>query len=113
MVCLDDVSGIGVQTSKVIQDLEKRREEAEFKKLRTIYGFDPSRNMSQQHDAFLASSVRQGRMSTTEYHEKRIMLRMAEKTGGDNGSSCTRGISMQIYTLYQTDDCKCKLRYHP
>ena len=73
------------------KEFERRREQVEFRKLQAMYGFDPNRSMSHQRDTTLISSVRQGRMTAAEFHEKRIMSRIAEKTGGDDGSSCTRG----------------------
>jgi hypothetical protein len=47
--------------------------------------------MNRQSDATLFQSVKRGNMSAVDYHEKRIMLKMSEKIGVDDGSSATRG----------------------
>ena len=74
-----------------------RKEEEDFKRLQRLYGFDGSTGgMAQQNEQAMIQSVQRGEMSAVEYHEKRIVLKMTEKAGFDDGSSYTRGIYWKI-----------------
>ena len=76
-----------------------KKEREEFKRLQAQFGFEKGKNIARQSDANLCRSVQQGKMSAVDYHEKRIMLRMSERNGIDDGSSATQGYSV-------TDDTK-------
>lgn len=84
----------------------QNKEREDFKRLQSLHGFDQGRNMNRQSDATLFQSVKRGNMSAVDYHEKRIMLKMSEKIGVDDGSSATRGaaqtnmIISDIFSLF-------------
>lgn len=69
----------------------QHKEREEFKQLQSMHGFDQERNLNRQYDANLFRSVEKGNMSAVDYYEKRIMLKISEKTGLDDGSSATPG----------------------
>lgn len=79
--------------------LMQNKERDDFKRLQSMHGFDQGRNLNRQCDANLFRSVKKGNMSAVDYHEKRIMLKMSEKIGLDDGSSATLDITNHIRKL--------------
>ncbi len=73
------------------RSLMKKKEREEFERLQALHGFEKGKNIARQGDANLFRSVQKGKMSAVDYHEKRIMLKMSEKNGVDDGSSATQG----------------------
>lgn len=71
----------------LMQDQERK----EFKRLQSIYGFEKGKNIARQGDANLFRSAQKGQISTADYHEKRIMLKICEKNGIDDGTSVSHG----------------------
>lgn len=71
--------------------LIEKQEREEFQRLQSLYGFEKGKNITRQGDATLFRSVQKGQMSAVDYHEKRIMLKMCEKNGIDDGSSASHG----------------------
>ncbi|XP_057365710.1 zinc finger-containing ubiquitin peptidase 1-like [Daphnia carinata] len=79
--------------------LMENKERDDFKRLQSMHGFDQGRSLNRQCDANLFKSVEKGNMSAVDYHEKRIMLKMSEKIGLDDGSSATLDITNHIRKL--------------
>ena len=75
------------------------KEMQEFKKLQALHGFVDGSSMEKQSNSALFKAVEKGRMSTVEYHEKRILQKISERRGVDDSSSASFGNS-SVLTLY-------------
>lgn len=76
----------------------EKQEREEFKRLQSVYGFEEGKNLERQGDSTLFRSVERGQMSAVDYHEKRIMLKVCEKNGVDDGSSASYGKRNKTYS---------------
>lgn len=88
---LDDDEQLARKLEEQERALMQNQEREDFKRLQSLHGFDQGRNVNRQSDATLFRSVQQGNMSAVDYHEKRIMLKMSENLGVDEGLSATPG----------------------
>ena len=96
---LDDDEQLARKLEEQERALMQNQEREDFKRLQSLHGFDQGRNVNRQSDATLFRSVQQGNMSAVDYHEKRIMLKMSENLGVDEGSSATPGAAQTIQNI--------------
>ncbi|EFX87845.1 hypothetical protein DAPPUDRAFT_311838 [Daphnia pulex] len=101
---LDDDGQLARKLEEQERELMQNKEREDFKQLQSLHGFDQGRNMNRQSDATLFQSVKRGNMSAVDYHEKRIMLKMSEKIGVDDGSSATLDIISHIRRFASTQN---------
>jgi len=73
------------------KEVRKLREQREFEMLRAQYGMDNQGNFREQSVTNMQRAVYAGEMTVADFFERQIELRVAENTGIDDGSSCTRG----------------------
>lgn len=73
------------------KEVRRLREQREFEMLRAQYGMDNQGNFREQSVTNMQRAVYAGEMSVADYYERQIELRVAESSGIDDGSSCTRG----------------------
>lgn len=73
------------------KELRKLREQREFELLRAQYGMDNQGNFREQSVTNMQRAVYSGEMTIADYYERQTELRVAESSGIDDGSSCTRG----------------------
>ncbi|XP_039287859.1 zinc finger-containing ubiquitin peptidase 1 isoform X1 [Nilaparvata lugens] len=89
-----------VSTDRLLaKEMEKRDKEArrlqeqhEFEQLRAQYGMDNEGNFREQSLTNMQRAVYSGELSVADYYERQSELRMAESSGVDDGSSCTKDI---------------------
>ncbi|XP_014260932.1 zinc finger with UFM1-specific peptidase domain protein-like [Cimex lectularius] len=74
------------------KEIQRLREQHEFELLRAQYGMDNEGNFKEQSLTNMQRAVYSGELSVADYYERQIELRMAETTGVDDGSSCTKDI---------------------
>ncbi|XP_031787224.1 zinc finger-containing ubiquitin peptidase 1 isoform X3 [Nasonia vitripennis] len=72
------------------KEVRRLREQREFALLQAQYGMDNQGNFREQSVTNMQRAVYAGEMSVADYYEKQIELRVAENSGIDDGSSCTR-----------------------
>ena len=72
------------------------REQREFEMLRAQYGMDNQGNFREQSVTNMQRAVYAGEMSVADYYERHFELGIAENSGIDDGSSCTRGTYLRI-----------------
>ncbi|XP_012278423.1 zinc finger with UFM1-specific peptidase domain protein isoform X2 [Orussus abietinus] len=85
------------------KEVRRRREQREFEMLRAQYGMDNQGNFKEQSVTNMQRAVYAGEMSVADYYEKQIELRVAESSGIDDGSSCTRGLIPRIRAASQAN----------
>lgn len=73
------------------KEVRKLREQREFEMLRAQYGMDNQGNFREQSVTNMQRAVYAGEMTVADFFERQIELRVAESSGIDDGSSCTRG----------------------
>lgn len=73
------------------KEVRRLREQREFEMLRAQYGMDNQGNFREQSVTNMQRAVYAGEMSVADYYERHFELRVAESSGIDDGSSCTRG----------------------
>lgn len=78
------------------KEVRKLREQREFELLRAQYGMDNQGNFREQSVTNMQRAVYSGEMTIADYYERQSELRVAESSGIDDGSSCTRGNKMFI-----------------
>lgn len=81
------------------KEVRKLQEQREFEMLRAQYGMDNQGNFREQSVTNMQRAVYAGEMSVADYYEKQIELRVAESSGIDDGSSCTRGTIRQTIKM--------------
>lgn len=82
------------------KELRKLREQREFEMLRAQYGMDNQGNFREQSVTNMQRAVYSGEMTIADYYERQTELRVAESSGIDDGSSCTRGNYLSHYYYY-------------
>lgn len=80
------------------KEIRRLREQHEFELLRAQYGMDNEGNFREQSLTNMQRAVYSGELSVADYYERQIELRMAESSGVDDGSSCTKDIVPLIVT---------------
>ncbi|XP_017884749.1 zinc finger-containing ubiquitin peptidase 1-like isoform X2 [Ceratina calcarata] len=83
------------------KELRKLREQREFEMLRAQYGMDNQGNFREQSVTNMQRAVYSGEMTIADYYERQTELRVAESSGIDDGSSCTRGLLPKIRAVSQ------------
>lgn len=83
------------------KELRKLREQREFELLRAQYGMDNQGNFREQSVTNMQRAVYSGEMTIADYYERQTELRVAESSGIDDGSSCTRGLVPKIRAVSQ------------
>ncbi|XP_003702776.1 zinc finger-containing ubiquitin peptidase 1 isoform X1 [Megachile rotundata] len=83
------------------KELRKLREQREFEMLRAQYGMDNQGNFREQSVTNMQRAVYSGEMTIADYYERQSELRVAESSGIDDGSSCTRGLVPKIRAVSQ------------
>ncbi|XP_029050651.1 zinc finger-containing ubiquitin peptidase 1-like isoform X2 [Osmia bicornis bicornis] len=83
------------------KELGKLREQREFEMLRAQYGMDNQGNFREQSVTNMQRAVYSGEMTIADYYERQSELRVAESSGIDDGSSCTRGLVPKIRAVSQ------------
>ncbi|XP_043507578.1 zinc finger-containing ubiquitin peptidase 1-like isoform X1 [Frieseomelitta varia] len=83
------------------KELRKLREQREFEMLRAQYGMDNQGNFREQSVTNMQRAVYSGEMTIADYYERQTELRVAESSGIDDGSSCTRGLVPKIRAVSQ------------
>ncbi|XP_073991950.1 zinc finger-containing ubiquitin peptidase 1-like isoform X2 [Rhodnius prolixus] len=78
------------------KEVQRLREQHEFELLRAQYGMDNEGNFKEQSLTNMQRAVYSGELSVADYYERQIELKMAESTGVDDGSSCTKDIVEHI-----------------
>ncbi|KAG8241968.1 hypothetical protein J6590_075543 [Homalodisca vitripennis] len=81
------------------KEMRRLREQHEFELLRAQYGMDNEGNFREQSLTNMQRAVYSGELSVADYYERQIELRMAESSGVDDGSSCTKDIVPQVYSV--------------
>lgn len=79
------------------KEVRKLREQREFEMLRAQYGMDNQGNFREQSVTNMQRAVYAGEMTVADFFERQIELRVAESSGIDDGSSCTRGKWFAIF----------------
>ncbi|KAL1123488.1 hypothetical protein AAG570_002568 [Ranatra chinensis] len=74
------------------KEVRRLREQHEFELLRAQYGMDNEGNFKEQSLTNMQRAVYSGELSVADYYERQIELRMAESSGIDDGSSCTKDV---------------------
>ncbi|XP_066601651.1 zinc finger-containing ubiquitin peptidase 1-like [Prorops nasuta] len=82
-------------------EVRKLREQREFEMLRAQYGMDNQGNFREQSVTNMQRAVYAGEMTVADYYEKQNELRVAESSGIDDGSSCTRGLVSKVRAVSQ------------
>lgn len=82
------------------KELRKLREQREFEMLRAQYGMDNQGNFREQSVTNMQRAVYSGEMTIADYYERQTELRVAESSGIDDGSSCTRGYNLFFSHLF-------------
>lgn len=82
------------------KELRKLREQREFELLRAQYGMDNQGNFREQSVTNMQRAVYSGEMTIADYYERQTELRVAESSGIDDGSSCTRGNNFFFFFKY-------------
>ncbi|XP_046436198.1 zinc finger-containing ubiquitin peptidase 1-like isoform X1 [Neodiprion fabricii] len=83
------------------KEVRRLREQREFEMLRAQYGMDNQGNFREQSVTNMQRAVYAGEMSVADYYERQIELRVAESSGIDDGSSCTRGLVPKVRAVSQ------------
>ncbi|CAK9817528.1 Zinc finger-containing ubiquitin peptidase 1 [Anthophora quadrimaculata] len=83
------------------KELRKLREQREFEMLRAQYGMDNQGNFREQSVTNMQRAVYSGEMTIADYYERQSELRVAESSGIDDGSSCTRGLVPKMRAVSQ------------
>ncbi|XP_078035022.1 zinc finger-containing ubiquitin peptidase 1 isoform X4 [Augochlora pura] len=83
------------------KEVRKLREQREFEMLRAQYGMDNQGNFREQSVTNMQRAVYSGEMTIADYYERQSELRVAESSGIDDGSSCTRGLVSKIRAVSQ------------
>ncbi|XP_053978575.1 zinc finger-containing ubiquitin peptidase 1-like isoform X3 [Hylaeus anthracinus] len=83
------------------KEVRKLREQREFEMLRAQYGMDNQGNFREQSVTNMQRAVYSGEMTIADYYERQSELRVAESSGIDDGSSCTRGLVPKIRAVSQ------------
>ncbi|XP_076240832.1 zinc finger-containing ubiquitin peptidase 1 [Calliopsis andreniformis] len=83
------------------KEVRKLREQREFEMLRAQYGMDNQGNFREQSVTNMQRAVYSGEMTIADYYERQTELRVAESSGIDDGSSCTRGLVPKIRAVSQ------------
>lgn len=83
------------------KEVRKLREQREFEMLRAQYGMDNQGNFREQSVTNMQRAVYAGEMTVADFFERQIELRVAESSGIDDGSSCTRG---KWFTIFFTQN---------
>lgn len=81
------------------KEVRKLREQREFEMLRAQYGMDNQGNFREQSVTNMQRAVYSGEMTIADYYERQTELRVAESSGIDDGSSCTRGKCFIVQVL--------------
>ncbi|XP_012064179.1 PREDICTED: zinc finger with UFM1-specific peptidase domain protein-like [Atta cephalotes] len=83
------------------KEVRKLREQREFEMLRAQYGMDNQGNFREQSVTNMQRAVYAGEMTVADFFERQIELRVAESSGIDDGSSCTRGLVPKVRAISQ------------
>ncbi|KAG7210085.1 hypothetical protein KM043_011657 [Ampulex compressa] len=83
------------------KEVRKLREQREFEMLRAQYGMDNQGNFREQSVTNMQRAVYSGEMTIADYYERQSELRVAESSGIDDGSSCTRGLVPKVRAVSQ------------
>ncbi|EFN82133.1 Zinc finger with UFM1-specific peptidase domain protein [Harpegnathos saltator] len=83
------------------KEVRKLREQREFEMLRAQYGMDNQGNFREQSVTNMQRAVYAGEMTVADFFERQIELRVAESSGIDDGSSCTRGLVPKVRAVSQ------------
>ncbi|XP_023330509.1 zinc finger with UFM1-specific peptidase domain protein [Eurytemora carolleeae] len=78
---------------------QKYKEEKEFQNLRAQYGMDNDGNFREQSEACMMKAVSKGELSVKDFYEKKADIAASVRSGVDDGSSVTHGISEIIHPL--------------
>ncbi|BES91636.1 Peptidase family C78 [Nesidiocoris tenuis] len=81
------------------KEVQRLREQHEFELLRAQYGMDNEGNFKEQSLTNMQRAVYSGELSVADYYERQIELKMAESSGVDDGSSCTKDIVESLASL--------------
>uniref|UniRef100_A0A0A9WT43 Zinc finger-containing ubiquitin peptidase 1 n=4 Tax=Lygus hesperus TaxID=30085 RepID=A0A0A9WT43_LYGHE len=81
------------------KEVQRLREQHEFELLRAQYGMDNEGNFKEQSLTNMQRAVYSGELSVADYYERQIELKMAESSGVDDGSSCTKDIVESIASI--------------
>uniref|UniRef100_A0A1B6CYF8 Zinc finger-containing ubiquitin peptidase 1 n=1 Tax=Clastoptera arizonana TaxID=38151 RepID=A0A1B6CYF8_9HEMI len=87
------------EIEKKDKEMRRLREQHEFELLRAQYGMDNEGNFKEQSLTNMQRAVYSGELSVADYYERQIELRMAESSGIDDSSSCTKDIVPLIMTV--------------
>ncbi|XP_047354397.1 zinc finger-containing ubiquitin peptidase 1-like isoform X1 [Vespa velutina] len=84
------------------KEVRKLREQREFEMLRAQYGMDNQGNFREQSVTNMQRAVLAGEMTVADFYERQTGLTVAESSGIDDSSSCTRGLVPKIRAVSQT-----------